>query len=105
MAEKCENILSLMDLFQSQTPVTMKVYDYLEDLHMNFTFNLVLTLESLRPILETTAETKLTLAQKKQITAQLKEAFKKALEKVGKYMGEAQPGIGFLKQVRLFNPA
>ncbi|CAM4444730.1 unnamed protein product [Leuciscus chuanchicus] len=46
MADKCECILQLLDIFQSRKPITTKVFDYFEDLQMNFTANKELQYES-----------------------------------------------------------
>lgn len=46
MADKCERILQLLDISQSRKPITTKVFDYFEDLHMNFTANKELQYES-----------------------------------------------------------
>lgn len=39
VSDKCKVILQMLDLFQSRCPVTTKVFDYLEDLQMNFVAN------------------------------------------------------------------
>lgn len=34
MADKCQRILTLLDIFQGRKPVTMKIFNYLEDLQV-----------------------------------------------------------------------
>ncbi|KAM3615957.1 uncharacterized protein V6R79_010273 [Siganus canaliculatus] len=45
MADKCKNIISLLDVFKSRHPVTTKILNYLEDLQVVIAANKELQLE------------------------------------------------------------
>lgn len=105
IAEKCSPITKLTDVFQSCKPIAMSAYDNLEDLMINFTNNSMLAYESMNDHFDTDDGDELTFATKSRIVEMVQEESNNVLEKLSKYMGEGQPGIEFLKQVRLFNPA
>lgn len=46
MPEKCRRVIQFLDIFQSRHPVTTKVFDYLEDLHMHIVANAQLRYEA-----------------------------------------------------------
>uniref|UniRef100_H3ACH5 DUF659 domain-containing protein n=1 Tax=Latimeria chalumnae TaxID=7897 RepID=H3ACH5_LATCH len=79
---KCEIIVNTLDFFQSDTPVTLKAYDRLEELAIHFCCN--------------TNDAK---------DMNMTSAYEDAGGKLKKYLSGAQPGIKFLKEVRIFNPA
>ncbi|XP_060777572.1 uncharacterized protein LOC132886657 isoform X2 [Neoarius graeffei] len=101
ISDKCKVMLQLLDVFQSRTPVTTKVFNYLEDLQMNLAANKALHEDVCA---EYFSQFPLTGVQKSEILRQVEEAFGAAEEKVTKYMSNGQPGIEFLKQVRVFQP-
>lgn len=101
VSDKCKVILQMLDLFQSRCPVTTKVFDYLEDLQMNFVANKELCDEVcsqyfLHILLPHDLKTK--------VLNQVRAAFSYADGKLSKYMQHGQPGIEFLKEVRIFEP-
>ena len=46
LAEMCKPTIQMNDLFQSRVPVTTQVFNYLEDLQINFAANKTLSLDS-----------------------------------------------------------
>ena len=104
IADKCLPMMQLTDLFQSHTPVTVKVYEYLEDLMINFTNNSMLTYEAMRPFFDNEEGDDMPLQTKKQIVEVVGNAYTLAMDKLSKYMDNGQPGLEFLKQCRLLNP-
>ncbi|RXN03368.1 CGG triplet repeat-binding 1 [Labeo rohita] len=101
MADKCERILQLLDIFQSRKPITTKVFDYFEDLQMNFTANKELQYESCAEHFEGLDVHHVT---KTHILNLVHLAYSNAEEKLTKYMSEGQPAINFLREVRVFDP-
>lgn len=101
MADKCERILQLLDISQSRKPITTKVFDYFEDLHMNFTANKELQYESCAEHFE---GLDVHHAAKTHILNLVHLAYSNAEEKLTKYMSEGQPAINFLREVRVFDP-
>ncbi|KAI2655834.1 Formamidase [Labeo rohita] len=101
MADKCERILQLLDIFQSRKPITTKVFDYFEDLQMNFTANKELQYESCAEHFE---GLDVHHATKTHILNLVHLAYSNAEEKLTKYMSEGQPAINFLREVRVFDP-
>ena len=48
IAEKCQPILALTNIFQSRTPTTLQAYDYLEDLNIDVDNNSALVQDMLK---------------------------------------------------------
>lgn len=101
MSEKCKRVIQLLDIFQNRRPIATKVFDYLEDLHMNFVANAELNYEVCAQYFE---GLDLTFAIKTHTLNRVEEAYKLAEDKLSKYMSDGQPGIHFLKEVRVFDP-
>lgn len=101
MADKCKVIVQLLDIFQSRRPVTTKIFDYLEDLQMNFAANKELQYEACAQHFE---GLDLSFDIKTQILNTVEEAYNNAEEKLNKYMSDGQPAINFLQEVRVFDP-
>lgn len=101
VSDKCKVILQMLDFFQSRRPVTTKVFDYLEDLQMNFVANKELCDEVCSQYF---SQILLPLELKTKVLNQVRAAFSYADEKLSKYMQHGQPGIEFLKEVRIFEP-
>lgn len=91
----------MLDLFQGRRPVTTKVFDYLEDLQMNFVANKELCDEVCSQYF---SHILLLHELKTKVLNQVRAAFSYADEKLSKYMQHGQPGIEFLKVVRIFEP-
>ncbi|KAL0185277.1 hypothetical protein M9458_020974, partial [Cirrhinus mrigala] len=83
MADKCERILQLLDIFQSRKPITTdELYckqGHFEGLDVHH-------------------------ATKTHILNLVHLAYSNAEEKLTKYMSEGQPAINFLREVRVFDP-
>ncbi|KAL7394851.1 hypothetical protein ABVT39_005418 [Epinephelus coioides] len=94
MADKCKVILQLLNIFQSRCPVTTKIFNYLEDLQVTLAANKELQYEACA----------LPFATKTQILHTVDQAYSNAEDKLTKYMSDGQPGIHFLKEVRVFDP-
>ncbi|XP_065096737.2 uncharacterized protein [Paramisgurnus dabryanus] len=101
MSEKCKRVIQLLDIFQSRRPVTTKVFDYLEDLHMHILANAQLQYEAYAQYFE---GLDLTLAIKNHILNKVEQAYNNAEDKLKKYMSDGQPAIHFLNEVRVFDP-
>lgn len=101
VSDKCKVILQMLDLFQSRHPVTTKVFNYLEDLQMNFITNKELCDEVCSQYF---SQTLLSHELKAKVINQVQAAFSYAEEKLIKYMEHGQPAIEFLKEVHIFEP-
>ncbi|XP_061582006.1 uncharacterized protein LOC133447348 [Cololabis saira] len=101
MADKCQPILNLLDIFESRRPVTTKIYNYLEDLQVVIAANKELQHEICAEYFE---EFDLQHCTKTEILGTVGEAYVDAEEKLTKYMSDGQPAIEFLKEVRVFDP-
>ncbi|XP_017279625.1 uncharacterized protein LOC108240571 [Kryptolebias marmoratus] len=101
MADKCKVILRLLDIFQSRCPATTKLFNYLEDLQMNFDANKTLQYEACAQYF---VDHDLPLGTKREILNTVEQAYNNAEDKLAKYMSHGQPGINFFKEVRVFNP-
>ncbi|KAK7881121.1 hypothetical protein WMY93_029530 [Mugilogobius chulae] len=101
IADKCKVIIRLLDIFQSRLPSTTKLFDYLEDLEMNFAANTQLQLEGCAQYFE---DLDLSFATKNDILKSVEQAYNNAEEKLAKYMSHGQPAISFFKEVGVFNP-
>lgn len=49
MVDKCKRIICRLDIFQSRRPVTMKIFNYLEDLQVVIAANIELQYEFVLP--------------------------------------------------------
>jgi hypothetical protein len=107
IAEKCQPILHFLDKLESHTPCTMNVFDWLEELQIY--------LESHAQIshaIHLTCFDTLSLHDRMKNDELFCTAFQCSAEKLLKYMSESgtdykingQPGIKFLKAVRIFDP-
>ena len=103
LANKGAKVLSYIDIFQSRRPLTLKAFDYLEDLQIFLTTHLELPYDSCVDFFNDADD--MPLMQKKELVNTFKEAFELAATKLQKYIDGAQPGIHFLHQIRLFNPS
>ncbi|KAL1269193.1 hypothetical protein QQF64_031482, partial [Cirrhinus molitorella] len=101
VSDKCKVVLQMLDLFQSRRPVTTKVFDYLEDLQMNFVANKELSYEVCSQYF---SQFQMPHELQTKVLHQVEAAFTYAEEKLMKYMQHGQPGIEFLKEVRIFDP-
>ncbi|XP_017281833.1 uncharacterized protein LOC108241875 [Kryptolebias marmoratus] len=101
MADKCKVILRLLDIFQSRCPATTKLYNYLEDLPMNFDASKTLQYEACAQYF---VDHDLPLGTKKEILNAVEQAYNNAEDKLAKYMSHGQPGINVFKEVRVFDP-
>uniref|UniRef100_H3A950 DUF659 domain-containing protein n=1 Tax=Latimeria chalumnae TaxID=7897 RepID=H3A950_LATCH len=90
VSAKCEIIVNTLDFFQSDTPVTLKAYDRLEELAIHFCCN---------------GAKDMNMTTKLDIVKTCSSAYEDAGGKLEKYLSGAQPGITFLKEIRIFNPA
>ena len=101
VASKCKAILYLIDLFESNSPIATTVFDCMEDVAISLESSLQLSSEACCEFFGGSA---LKLVQQEEIIQQLKTASQSALDKLQKYLSDGQPGIHFLKAVRVFNP-
>lgn len=102
VASKCKAFLYLIDLFESNSAIGTTVFDCMEDVAISLESNRQFSLEACCEFFE---GYKLKMQQQTEIVTQLETACQAALEKLQKYLTEGQPGINFLKAVRVFNPA
>ncbi|MGH0163410.1 UNVERIFIED_CONTAM: hypothetical protein FKN15_045159 [Acipenser sinensis] len=102
LTEKSKIILQFSNLFESNRPVAMKAFDFLEDLQICFVANKVLKLE-VCSFFEPFGD--LPFSKKKETLAIFEQAYQLAEEKLSKYMNAAQPAIHFLRECRIFNPS
>ncbi|XP_077065578.1 uncharacterized protein LOC143718361 [Siphateles boraxobius] len=79
MSEKCRRVIQLLDIFLSRRPVTTKVFDYLEDLHMHIVANAQLQYEACAQYFE---GLDLTLAIKNHILNKVEQAYNNAEDKL-----------------------
>lgn len=82
VSDKCKVILQMLDFFQSRRPVTTKVFDYLEDLQMNFVANKELCDEVCSQYF---SQILLPLELKTKVLNQVRAAFSYADEKLSKW--------------------
>lgn len=101
MADKCQVIVQLLDIFQSRCPITTKIFDYLEDLQLNFAANKQLQYEACAEYFE---GPDISFAIKTHILNVVEQAHNNADEKLTKYMSDGEPAINFLQEVRVFDP-
>jgi hypothetical protein len=98
IADKFQMILNLTNIFQSRTPTTLQVYDYLEDLSIIVANNSVLVEECLQTYYSTQSANHnelLTMEQKTEIKNEVIQAYALVQQKLDKYMNEGQPGTHF----------
>lgn len=105
IADKCSGLIHLTDLFESSLPNALKVFEALEDTQIHFCVSSVFTVELYMPYFVKAKCDDLLYATKLKVIDQVKEAHEAAREKLEKYLGDGQPGLDFLKQVRIFNPS
>ena len=108
ISTKCQPVLFYIDYFQSRKPCTLKAFEALENLLLYFEANAAAATESLAEFFQTEQGDNLTLNERKNIIKIFKEANTLASQKLNKYVDEnepGQPGIKFLKQVRIFHPS
>jgi len=101
VAAKCKSILYLIDLFESNSPIATQVFDCMEDVAISLESNRQCSSEACSQFFE---GSRLKMQQQQEITTQLERACQAGMEKLQKYLQQGQPGIHFLKAVRVFNP-
>ena len=102
---KSEPIVILEKVFQSRVPCSVKAFDAMEDLQLYFETHKQLTLQSCNDIFAKVPDVdNMTIAQRLECIQTFKQAFDDAGDKLQKYLTDGQPGIEFLKAVRIFNP-
>ncbi len=104
IADKCMPIVQLTDLFQGHSSLTVRVFEYLEDMMINFTNNSVLAYDAVQTHFDNDAGDTMSMRTKLNIIKLVTEAYCLAMDKLTKYMEHGQPAIDFLKQCRIFNP-
>lgn len=102
VASKCKTILHLIDLLKSDRPFATLVFDCLETVAVSLEENCRLSSEACAEFFQ---DCDMTVEQWQQIKTELEEACGIALDKLQKYLADGQPGIDFLKAVRVFNPS
>lgn len=93
-AEKSQVLIRLCNLFESNRPATMKVFDIWEDLQITFAANKELKLESCDHFFGPDVP----YDRKKKILAIFEQANQLAEEQLSKYMDGAQAGHAVLKR-------
>nr|XP_014350308.1 PREDICTED: uncharacterized protein LOC106705418 [Latimeria chalumnae] len=92
-------MVETLNTLQSNSPIAMKAYDYLEDLAINFSANRLLQYEACAVHFE--KGDNLASEKSEHFTS---NRYEQAEEKINKYMSSGQSAIKFLQQCRIFNP-
>jgi hypothetical protein len=90
VGSKCQSILHLIDLLESNSPIATRVFDCMEDIAICLEGNRQLPSDA---CVEFFQSHNITALQQQQIKSQLEEACGTALDKLQKYLADGQPGI------------
>lgn len=101
VASKCKTVVHLTDLLVSNGPIATSVFDCLEAVAVSLEGNCRLSSDACDEFFQ---DRGVTVVQRQQIITELEEACGTTLGKLQKYLADGQPGIDFLKAVRVFNP-